>query len=294
MTYSSIKALNIFTHAGGLAEAFKREGDVQCKGYTVLTEDLKLSLEKKIRDGILSPGTIYKFSHQIKPFKEEDEKIDLVFGLIQHPVWQRRELRREWEDVASLEDIPADVIHRRTLHEVMLVARCCKARKIILFFTYNPFHSSLDTMKVFNVYDVWMKCFEISLQGEYMIPSRHIYVLEINCEAADSPEEIIFAPAASLSVKMPTSNKNTIIKKSFVVKHAMMWDLSPWLVKRCIEEVEKIREEEDGKLLQKKNILTIIPSNVLPKGEPINFLGEFSQIPKLNSLGWDEQLINQL
>lgn len=270
-----IKALNIFSHGGGLAEGFKGHG-VDCVAYTTLIEDLKISLENKFKEGSLSKGQIYKFSHQIKP---SCEKVDLLFGLIQHPAWQRRELRREWDDMKSLEDLSPEEVHRRTLHEVMIVQKCCKAQKVILFFTYNPFHSSLDTMKIFYGTNVWMRCFQVALLGEYVTPARYIYILEINCEPCDT-KEIIFMPSLSLHVKIPT----TVVQQSSFSKHQLMWDLSPWLVSRCIEEVEKV---DEGEL--KKNLLTIYSSSIQPKNETLG-----DQIPKRNSLGWSDELLNQL
>lgn len=263
-------ALNIFSHCGGIAEGLQ---GLTCVGYTTLIESLKEGIEKKINEGVLSRGKIYKYSHNIK---SNVEKTDLLFGLIHHPEWQKKELR--WGKGVT-DNISPGMVHRRSLHEVMIVQKCCQAKKILLFFPYNPFSHELDTMSVFHGLDVWMRCFEFSLIGEFT-PTRHLYILEITCEPATSME-INFTTPLPLKVEIPTTE--TPLSPDNFTKHAMIWDISPSVVYEAVNQLKDIKELQ-------KNILTIISSSIPPSKNTIDYISPnqnlFSQIPLRNSLGW--------
>lgn len=240
-----MKAINLFSHSGGVAQGAYLHG-IQTNLYTTHTLPFKSLIQGKIRKGQLPEGAIHKFAYNIRSDEVKDTA-DLLIGLVTADIYQHREntipnekglfssALRTREDAART--------HSKTLHEISLLAKASGASKLIFFFTYHP---NIDkSLSILTSRGFQVKVYEFACTGP-LNPCPYLYclvadltVIEPEVETGEEEENLTVCP---LLQHVDTSK--TITTPMSQIQRVVLWDLAPCIVDQVLQRVLKDEKKE--------------------------------------------------
>ena len=288
------KAVNLFSHSGGVA-AGAHMHDIDTVLYTTHSLPLKGLIQHKIDNGLLPIGEIHKFCYNVGRSTIK-EPVDVVIGLVREHVYQFRELlipnERDLFDLAHFSRDQAIATHRKTLHEISLVAKAANANQLVFFFTYDPCQG--DSLRILTDRGFQTTVYEFACTGP-LNPAPYLYcligtlmpvlpVVDLSCH--EEPLEVAPEP-------QPTLLSCPVLSPSSLVQRVVLWDIAPTLVDQVLQKVLEEKKVDAKIVLIKTTIKPAHPYWDMDRISPGEIL-DLSRQPEKNPfraaqlLGWPQ------
>lgn len=259
--HQTTKAINLFSHSGGLAMAAMMN-NIECVMYTTHSLPLKCLLQDKIEKGQLSKGEIHKFVYNIRSDEVKD-KADLLIGLVTADVYQFREgaipNERGLFSNSPRTDEDALHTHTKTVHEITLLAKAASASRLIFIFTYDPLIG--PTASIFLNRGFKIKVFQFACTGPLNL-SSYLYCV-VATPVSEMPVEDVIEIEENLSVGglLPVTQTDKVVTTpTSLMQRIVLWDIPPCVADQILKKVLADRQDPEAQVL-------IIKSTVKSKCE---------------------------